>query len=462
MKLKEKISKYLINSSNKIKINSNDIKKNDVFIALNGSNKHGNEYINHAVKAGAKYCITDKKNIKLYNKEKILLVENIFLFLNELSIKKRSIYTGNVIGITGSAGKTSFKENLSFFLKKNFKVSTSIKSYNNKLGVMISIINMNIKSNFAIFEIGTNNFLEIRELTKLVKPSQVFITNILSTHLENFINKKNIAKEKSDIFKKTYNPFAKILYFQMNSKEENIIYKIAKKQKLKKIIKIGKKNVDCYIENINLIKTNYKISLNILNKKFKIMLSNYEEHNINNLIFVLSFFVVNKINTDIIFKNISKVPLVEGRGSIHNLIINGFNVKLIDQSYNANPETMIQSIKSFSTIKNKNFFKILILGNMNELGFKSINLHYKIIKEIEKHTFDKVILSGGFLKKALDMFLNLKNDYVYRASRQSIMNFLNKNIHKKAIIMTKCSNKTEVNKFVKLLKLKKKDSVCLN
>ena len=81
-----------------------------------------------------------------------------------------------VIGITGSAGKTSLKENLKFFLEKKFIVSASIKSYNNNLGVMISILNMNIKSDFAIFEIGTNNFFEIRDLTKLVKPSQIFIS----------------------------------------------------------------------------------------------------------------------------------------------------------------------------------------------------------------------------------------------------------------------------------------------
>ena len=95
-----------------------------------------------------------------------------------------------LFGITGSAGKTSLKEYLSFYLKKRYKVSASIKSYNNNLGVMISILNMNINSNFAIFEIGTNNFNEVRDLTKLVKPSQIFITNILSTHLKNFKNKK--------------------------------------------------------------------------------------------------------------------------------------------------------------------------------------------------------------------------------------------------------------------------------
>ena len=125
-------------------------------------------------------------------------------------------------------------------------------------------------------------------MTALVKPSQIFITNILSTHLENFKSKRNIAKEKSDIFNKKYNPFAEKLYFQKDSKEEDLINEIAKKQKLKQIIKIGKNKLNCFIKNINYIKSNYKISLKILNKNFKITLTEYEEHRVINLIFVYS------------------------------------------------------------------------------------------------------------------------------------------------------------------------------
>ena len=168
LKLKEKIQETIFNSSNKIKINSIDIKKNDIFIALKGENFHGNKFINDALKLGAKYCITDKKTHEIHNSDKILLVKDIQEFLLNLSKKKRLLYRGQVVGITGSAGKTTLKENLKFFLEKNFKVSASIKSYNNKLGVMISILNMNLKSSHAIFEIGTNNFNEIKELTKLV------------------------------------------------------------------------------------------------------------------------------------------------------------------------------------------------------------------------------------------------------------------------------------------------------
>tara|TARA_Y100001970_G_C14251939_1_gene872492 strand:+ start:3479 stop:4852 length:1374 start_codon:yes stop_codon:yes gene_type:complete len=451
----EKVKKYIISSSNKIKINSKLIKKNDVFLALEGSNIHGNKFINDALNAGAKYCITDKAIKISINSKKVLVVDDIKVFLFNLSVKKRSLYNGQVIGITGSAGKTSLKENLKFFLEKNFKVSASIKSYNNNLGVMISILNMKLKSDYAIFEIGTNNFNEIRELTKLVKPSQIFITNILSTHLENFKNMKNIAIEKSDIFRKKYNSFAKILYFQKISKEEELIHKIAKKEKLKKIITIGKKGNECYIKRINKLKSKYEIIINIYSKKYKIHLDEYEEKNIFNLIFVLTFFITNKINTKKIINNNFKVPKIEGRGSIHNLSLNKFKIRLIDQSYNANPETMIECIKNFSGIRNNKRVKYLILGNMNELGLKSQALHLKVLKEIEKYQFYEVILCGDFFKKTLSMFSKLKNTYVYKSSSQNIMSYLNKQLHKNAIIMAKCSNKTEVNKFVKLLKLEK-------
>ena len=457
MTLNEKIQKYLINSSSKIKISSKDIKKNDVFIALGGSKTHGNDFIYEALNAGAKYIITNVKFSETAYNNKILLVKNTLIFLEELSIKKRSLFRGKVIGITGSAGKTSLKEYLKFFLEKKFIVSASIKSYNNKLGVIISILNMSINSKFAIFEIGTNNFFEIRDLTKIVQPSQIIISNILSTHLENLKTKKNIAIEKSDIFHKEYNPFAKILFFQKNNKSEIMVENLAKLQKLKNIISIGKKNADCFIKNKKYIKSQYQLNLQILNKVIKINIDYYDEHKVINLIFVFTFFIVNRINTDLIIKNINKIPLIDGRGSIHNVSFNGLNVELIDHAYNANPETMLQSISNFSSFKKVGFKKILILGNMNELGLKSVNLHLKVVNEIEKHLFDRVILSGNFFKKALIMSSKLINKYVYKTTSLSIMNYLIKNVHKNAIIMAKCSNKTEVNKLVKLLKNNKEE-----
>ena len=120
---------------------------------------------------------------------------------------------------------------------------------------------------------------------------------------------------------------------------------------------------------------------------------------------------------------------------------------------------MIQTIRNFSKIKNKGYQKILILGEMNELGLDELKFHRLVIKETTQHLFDNVILSGDLFKKALKMFPNFKNKFIYKSSSKAIMSYLEKYLHKKAMIMTKCSNATEVNKFVTLLKLNKKDKI---
>ncbi len=225
----DNLEQYIFQNKEKIKISSKDIKKGDIFLALKGKNFHGNKYINSSIRNGAKYCLTDNKNFK--ENKKIIYVKDIFKYLFQLAIKKRDLYSGKVIGITGSAGKTTLKETLAFFLKKNHTISYSKKSYNNTLGVLISLLNLNINSSYSIFELGTNNFGEIKSLTKIIRPSEIFITNIQSTHLENFKSKNNIAKEKSDIFNFNYNKERKKLYLNVNNSYEKIILQKAKKEK---------------------------------------------------------------------------------------------------------------------------------------------------------------------------------------------------------------------------------------
>ena len=115
------IENYLIQKKDKIKINSNDIINGDVFVALQGSRTHGNEYFVQALERGAKYIITDKKSDLFVNKKNILLVKNSLIFLLSIANIKRNIFKGKVIGITGSAGKTTVKENLKFFLLSDRK-----------------------------------------------------------------------------------------------------------------------------------------------------------------------------------------------------------------------------------------------------------------------------------------------------------------------------------------------------
>ncbi len=441
--------KYILEKSNKVKISSKEINKGDIFLALKGKNFHGNQFINSSLRRGAKYCLTDNKNFA--KNSKIIYVNSVINYLNNLALKKRDLYKGKVIGITGSAGKTTLKETLAFFLKRNEIISFSKKSYNNKLGVLISLLNINLNSTYSIFEIGTNNFGEIKNLTKIVKPTEIFITNIQSTHLQSFRSKKNIAKEKADIFNSKYNNQKRRLFLNINSDFENMLIHKAKKENNLNLVLINELNTKYFIKKIIDKNKFHRVYFSINKKKLVLDIKNPIRFRLINLLFCFAFFDQNSIKTNIITKWQKYLKPVDGRGLIHNILINKKKIKVIDESYNSNPDTMKQSIDYFTNIKKKDSQKILILGNMNELGKNTYKLHFKLLTELDKSDFKFVILCGEFFRRSIIKLNNPKNEFIYIENRNEIMKFLNKKIHNNDIILIKCSNSTEVNKFVKNL-----------
>ena len=441
--------KYILKKSNKVKISSKEISKGDIFLALKGKNFHGNQFINSSLRRGAKYCLTDNKNFA--KNSKIIYVNNVTNYLNNLALKKRDLYKGKVIGITGSAGKTTLKETLAFFLKRNEIISFSKKSYNNKLGVLISLLNINLNSTYSIFEIGTNNFGEIKNLTKIVKPTEIFITNIQSTHLQSFRSKKNIAKEKADIFNSKYNNQKRRLFLNINSDFENMLIQKAKKENNLNLVLINELNTKYFIKKIIDKNKFHRVYFSINKKKLVLNIKNPIRFRLINLLFCFAFFDQNSLKTNIITKWQKYLKPVDGRGLIHNILINKKKIKVIDESYNSNPDTMIQSIDYFTNIKKKDSQKILILGNMNELGKNTYKLHFKLLTELDKSDFKFVILCGEFFRRSIIKLNNPKNEFIYIENRNEIMKFLNKKIHNNDIILIKCSNSTEVNKFAKNL-----------
>lgn len=441
--------KYILKKSNKVKISSKEINKGDIFLALKGKNFHGNQFINSSLRRGAKYCLTDNKNFT--KNSKIIYVNNVINYLNNLALKKRDLYKGKVIGITGSAGKTTLKETLAFFLKRNEIISFSKKSYNNKLGVLISLLNINLNSTYSIFEIGTNNFGEIKNLTKIVKPTEIFITNIQSTHLQSFRSKKNIAKEKADIFNSKYNNQKRRLFLNINSDFENMLIQKAKKENNLNLVLINELNTKYFIKKIIDKNKFHRVYFSINKKKLVLDIKNPIRFRLINLLFCFAFFDQNSLKTNIITKWQKYLKPVDGRGLIHNILINKKKIKVIDESYNSNPDTMTQSIDYFTNIKKKDSQKILILGNMNELGKNTYKLHFKLLTELDKSDFKFVILCGEFFRRSIIKLNNPKNEFIYIENRNEIMEFLNKKIHNNDIILIKCSNSTEVNKFAKNL-----------
>jgi len=451
----DKFKKYIIESSDKVKFNSKDIIKGDVFIALKGNNIHGSLFVKDALKNGAEYIIVEKKILNLKG-GKIIIVDNVLKFLHILAKEKRKKFKGKVIGITGSIGKTSLKECLKFFLEPTFNVSASIKSYNNFLGIILSLLNLDLNSDFGIFELGTNDFFEIRKLTFLVKPSQVIITNIFPTHLEKLINTKNIALEKSDIFNPKYNKKIELAILPIGNKDETIILKKALNLNIFKIVTFGKSaKSNIKLDRIIPFQNEYsEVLIKFYKKQFSTIINNNQITKVNNILACLGIFLHNNIDLSILLSKVKNIPLIPGRGLNHRIQIKNFKLFFIDESYNASPKSMESSINNIDNLKvNKDQKKIVILGDMKELGKNTLKFHIDLLKYLSKKNFDKIILCGEIMKIALEKKIN--NKFMLINSKQLILDYLEKNVRSNDIIFIKGSNSSLTNKLaIDLLKRK--------
>ena len=441
------------NNKGKIKIDSREIKSGDIFITLKGKKNNGENYIEEALRKKARYVITEKFFFK-YNK-KIIQVDNCIKTLEFLAKNKRSCYDGKIIGITGSVGKTTTKEQLKHFLQPFVKTDSSIKSYNNNLGVNLSLANLNLNSEIMIIEIGTNNFGEVKRLTKIVKPNIAIITNIGPTHLKYFKNINNILKEKSHIFDKSINSELESIIIPGEGKISESLYKIAKKNLNTKLYTFGQTNKSNVYPNkiTKLNNDTFLVHAMIFNKikKFKISATGY--HQIMNIFICILVFYIKNINFRLFSSNALSLPKLSGRGKVYKITMNRNKFKLIDETYNASPMSMESTIEYFSEYNTNN--KILILGDMLELGIKSNFYHREIAKKLKLTIFKQVILCGKLIKSLYEVIKNNENVY-YFSNKKRMSNHFQKYINNNDVVLAKCSNSTIVNNFIKDLKENKK------
>ena len=197
--LKKSFNKNVKNISfNGVSINTKTIKKNNLFFAIKGKNKDGHKFAKDAIHKGAIKTVVSKK-IKQVPKNKVIKVKDTLSSLNDLAKATRYYSQAQIIGITGSVGKTTLKNLISFALKNYGKEYYSPHSYNNKFEVPLSIANLKYDTEYGVFEIGMNKKGEVDNLSKIVKPEIGIITNVAEAHLKNFKTLKDIAKAKAEI-----------------------------------------------------------------------------------------------------------------------------------------------------------------------------------------------------------------------------------------------------------------------
>ena len=403
--IKDMGNNFKLDNFHGISIDTRILKKNNLFLTLKGNKNDGNKFIPQALKKGAKYIISTKSNKNF--RKKIIKVDNEIEFLNNFAIKKRDFSQAKIIAITGSAGKTSLKNLISDLLKNYGNTLSSPKSYNNYLGVPISLSQLKISHQFGVFEVGMSKKGEINALTKIIRPQIGIITNIGEAHIENFENLESIANAKGEMLNNIKKGGTIIL-----NRDDKFFNHLNKKAKLKnlKVISFGKnKSSDVY--PVSIIKSGKKtiVNVKIINELLKFEISNV---NIYNFLSSLALLKVLNLNVKKIIKSFKKYTPIEGRGRIYDIRRYKKNFKLIDESYNANPLSMKNAINNFNSIKKNKSKKYLLLGDMLELGKKSEILHKNISKVINSSDIDKVFIKGN---KTLITYMN-----IYKEKRGNI------------------------------------------
>ena len=328
------------------------------------------------------------------------------------------------------------------------KTYFSQKSYNNYIGVPLSLCNIENDHKYGVFEIGMSNKGEIRRLSSLVKPDIAIITNIGEAHIENFDNLQGIARAKSEIIENIKKDGYLIL--NRDDKYFNYLLKIAKKKKIK-VLSFGLSNkANAKLIKNRLYKNYNNLHFRVLNKNIHLKVKNINPLIILNILSTLLTLHILDLDLSKIVNFEDHFELVEGRGKIHHISRYKKKFQLIDESYNANPSSVKNAINNFSNIKRRQGKKFLLLGDMLELGKDSDNYHKNLARSINRSDIDKLFVYG---KNAFKVYQK-----TYKSKQGNILQNLNdfdeifsNIINKDDYLMIKGSNATGLNKLSKII-----------
>ncbi len=423
-------------------IDSREVKENSVFICIKGKNDDGHRYINEVLSKFKKTLVIGESKSSftktLKKNERVILCKSTLGFIQDLSKIKRFILNKNVfICITGSSGKTTLKDNLHDILKTFDRTYKSKKSYNNHIGLPLTLANQKEKSIYNVYEAGMNSLGEIDNLTKILRPNIGIITNIGDAHIGKLGSQNNIFKAKSEIINNIEKNGTLILngdcaYFKKLTQK-------AKNKKLK-ILSFGNKSQ--FTISFKVLKNNL-VQFKLRNKTLKLKLLNIQNYNIQNICVILLILNLFKLNLNKAVKKIKSIKSIKGRG---NLIKYKKNISIIDDSYNSNPTSLKNAIYSFANMQTKKN-KILVLGDMLELGKFSSHKHKEIGSYLNKFDFKKIFTVG---KESKNIFMQLNKNI--RGKSFNNINELNKEIKnvlvENSIILFKSSNSIGLNKLL--------------
>jgi len=389
-------------------LDSRSIKKKNVFFALKGKHYDGHDFIKDAVAKGAGFIVS-QKYIPLKKKVPFFIVEDSYQAIAKAATYIRKVKKPFIYGITGSVGKTTTKEMLSFLIKPHSSVLKSQKTENNILGLAKTFFSLKDEK-ILILELGTSNSGEIKTLSGISKPDVGIITSIKPTHLKGLNNLDEIFKEKTSLLKS--NPRMKVIL----NNDDSYLLRVRHKGE---IYWFGKgKNCQLFARLLRRYDNN---SLFLIQDKYELSVPIHQEIFITNILAAIlgaSFLgipidkLVSRIST---FRDFPPMRMEAKR-------IKGFSI--LNDAYNANPYSFSEA---FRVLENYTLLKIAVVADMLELGKKSDYYHKKLAKQILKADLKYCLIYGAKAKIIFQKLreMGYKKAYYFKKHRD-IAEFINK------------------------------------
>lgn len=375
---------------NKISTDTRKIEEGNLFFALKGENFNGNNYAVSAIEKGASVVIVDEinfKNEELNGKGTIVKVKDTRIALGDLAAYYRTKLGIKVVSITGSTGKTSTKDLIAAFLSGKYRVFKTQGNFNNEIGLPLMIFELSKDYDIAVLEMGTSNFGEIHRLASIAKPDIAAITNVGVAHIEYLKTRENILKEKmsiSDFFENKNDLVINCENDMLNTVKESEKYNLQKTG--------YDESYDLYARNVKLTcdTTSFE-AVTKDNKSHNFTLNMVGEHNVLNALLGIQI----GLDLGLTFEEMEKGLENFKATSMRLEFIKNDNFTIINDSYNANPDSMKAALNVLKNYSGKR--KIAILGTMGELGSHAEDAH----REVGSFANDRadVLLTTGDFKE---------------------------------------------------------------
>jgi UDP-N-acetylmuramoyl-tripeptide--D-alanyl-D-alanine ligase len=377
-----------------ISIDSREIGFKALFIAIKGDTHDGHDFVEAALAGGAAAALVSEAWHAAHGGQNLVVVPDTLKALEQLARTARERSKAEIIAVTGSAGKTTTKEAIRVALSAVGETHASIKSFNNHWGVPLMLARLPREARFGVFEIGMNHPGEITPLVKLVRPHVAVITTVAAAHLQFFTSVADIAAAKAEIFL-GLEPGGTAL---LNTDHDylHILFNHARKAGVAKIVTYGfDESADWRISDLELLPTRTIAQVRHGKDIYGLSMPVPGRHMIANATAALAVVGLSGEATVPALAALAQFGAPEGRGETTRLGPPTKPLLLVDESYNANLASMAAALEVYASVKPPGGQKVLVLGDMLELGPQSPQLHASLKEKVVAAGPTKIFLVGA-------------------------------------------------------------------